>query len=152
MGARSQGQARTASDAWTQTLAALAGISPSEASAVNGHGHRDRAMATEFPRDMARRLVVRAKVQVLDRPSKNTAIISWIDPTACFYGHQTWRSSKSRQYGTCALSGCDIKAGDRVYRPRNARPCPLNANAMVLAAYLEDLYEYAELSSALNGQ
>ena len=137
MGVRPQRRASIVLDVWSQTLASLVMVSPGQAGNADSHVHCDRLTLFPIPRDVAPCLGARAKVQVLDRPSKTTAIISWLDPTVCCYGDQFWRSCKSRQAGMCALTGFDIRRGDRIYRPRNIRPCPMNANAMILAKHLE---------------
>jgi hypothetical protein len=76
-------------------------------------------------------------VNVLERPSSTTATISWRDATRCSYGDQTWRTSRSRKSGICAMSGRAIVPGDVVYRP-SRRSAPCNAHAMILASVLED--------------
>lgn len=129
-------------DAWSQTLALLSSLSL-----------RDDATPADPPRLAGRRLPLtpepcagaEAKVRILDRPSKNTAIVSWFDPTVCRYGDQPWRASRARHPGTCAMTGRSIRRGDPVYRPRTVRPCPLNANAMILASCVE----YANAESML---
>jgi hypothetical protein len=135
-------------DAWSQTLALLSKLSFGD----EGHsGRRD-----ERPGGLVRRLPLIyepcpgavPKVRILDRPSKNTAIISWFDPTVCRYGDQPWRASRARQPGTCALTGNSIRRGDPIYRPRTVRPCPLNANAMILASCVE--YAGAETTAPPN--
>jgi hypothetical protein len=77
-----------------------------------------------------------ANVEVLERISSSTALVSWRDPTRCSYGWQMWRRGVSRRLGTCALSGNEIRPGDRVYQPR-MHPRPANASAMILAAHIE---------------
>jgi hypothetical protein len=77
-----------------------------------------------------------AQVDVLERATTSTAIISWNDPTRCSYRFQLWRRSESTRAGVCALSGVLINVGDSVYRP-SMRPPPLNASAMILATQIE---------------
>ncbi|TCG03786.1 hypothetical protein BZM27_45745 [Paraburkholderia steynii] len=77
------------------------------------------------------------KVRVIERPGPARATISWCDPKACYYGDQTWRASVARQPGVCALSGVNIQRGDSIYRPGPSKPPPLNANAMILAHFIE---------------
>src|SRR6185437_11906169 len=52
-----------------------------------------------------------AKVDVLERASPSTVIISWHDPTRCSYRFQLWRRLGSTRSGVCALSGTVINAG-----------------------------------------
>ena len=77
-----------------------------------------------------------AKVDVLERASSSTVIISWHDPTRCSYRFQLWRRLGSTRPGVCALSGTVINAGDIIYKPV-AKPPPLNAAAMILATEVE---------------
>ncbi|KMQ81174.1 hypothetical protein BPMI_01864c [Candidatus Burkholderia pumila] len=81
-------------------------------------------------------------VNVLERPSSTTAVIAWHDATRCSYGDQTWRTSRARKSGICAMSGRSIVPGDVVYRP-SRRSAPCNAHAMILASVLEDRYRLA---------
>ncbi|CAE6735529.1 hypothetical protein R69658_02012 [Paraburkholderia aspalathi] len=85
------------------------------------------------PIDACRECVVR----VLDRLSTKVVVVYWCDATSCRYGDQLWRVGVSRRRGRCALSGAPIKAGDVVYRPRQGRPRPVNATAMMLASEVE---------------
>ncbi|MFM0071671.1 DUF3331 domain-containing protein [Paraburkholderia sediminicola] len=85
------------------------------------------------PIDACRECVVR----VLDRVSTKVVVVYWCDATSCRYGDQLWRVGVSRRRGRCALSGAPIKAGDVVYRPRQGRPRPVNAAAVMLASEVE---------------
>ncbi|CAB3776090.1 DUF3331 domain-containing protein [Paraburkholderia caffeinilytica] len=75
--------------------------------------------------------------RVLDRVSAKIVVVYWCDATSCRYGDQLWRVGVARRRGRCALSGAPIKAGDAVYRPRQGRPSPVNAAAMMLASEVE---------------
>jgi hypothetical protein len=75
-------------------------------------------------------------VKLIERPSSTTATIEWRDPTRCCYGDQVWRAMRARTAGVCAMSGVEIRPGDRVYGP-NPRPVPGNAGAMILASVLD---------------
>lgn len=77
-----------------------------------------------------------AKVNVLERASPSTVVISWHDPTRCSYRFQLWRRLGSTRSGVCALSGMVINAGDIIYKPVT-KPPPLNASAMILATEVE---------------
>jgi hypothetical protein len=78
-----------------------------------------------------------AKVNVLERASPSTVIISWHDPTRCSYRFQLWRRFDATRSGICALSGGVINAGDSIYKPIS-KPQPLNASAMILATEVEN--------------
>ncbi len=151
MSLKLQRRSRVELHAWSHTLASLAALSLGRSNAPS-QVDRDRSTRAQSLRDIGPSRGARVKVQILDRPSKNTAVISWFDPTMCCYGDQLWRSGKSRHSGTCALTGCGIRPGDLIFRPRNARPSPLNANAMILASNLEDLREYTNLSAVLSSE
>src|ERR1700761_6161233 len=58
-----------------------------------------------------------ACVEILERISVSSALVSWRDPTRCSYGFQMWHRTLSRRSGICALSGCEIRRGDSVYQP-----------------------------------
>ena len=130
-------------DAWPQTIALLSKPSLGDGSRTASR-NRPQRLRRRLPWTFGSCAGAEAKVCVLDRPTSRTAIVSWFDSTACHYGHQLWRTSRARQPGTCALSGNSICCGDAVYRPRAVHPYPLNANAMILASWLE--YANAELS------
>jgi hypothetical protein len=121
-------------DAWSQTLAMLSSLS---LRGDSSSGTPLKLTGRRLPLTPEPCAGAEAKVKILDRPSKNTAIVSWFDPTVCRYGDQPWRASRARQPGTCAMTGRSIRRGDPVYRPRTVRPCPLNANAMILASCVE---------------
>lgn len=75
-------------------------------------------------------------VDVVERPTSTTATIYWRDATRCCYGHQTWRTSRARSAGVCAMSGRVISRGDYIYRP-SSRSGVCNGYAMILASVLE---------------
>ena len=95
--------------------------------------HVEAVKVRGAPTDACRECVVR----VLDRVSTKIVVVYWCDATSCRYGDQLWRVGVSRRRGRCALSGAPIKAGDAVYRPRQGRPRPVNAAAMMLASEVE---------------
>jgi hypothetical protein len=88
-----------------------------------------------------------ARVSILERPAPGTATISWYDPAVCHYGEQTWRATVAKQAGVCAVSGISIRRGDSIYRPGLTRPSPLNAQAMILAPYIESVTGRALLAT-----
>ena len=75
-------------------------------------------------------------IHVLDRPTPRTAAVSWSDPGVCHYGYQIWDMVPARKTGRCVLSGCAIDLGDAVYLPRDDGTPPLNAGAMIAAAFV----------------
>ena len=77
------------------------------------------------------------KIQLVDRPTRTTAILSWSDPTSCHYAYQGWCVSRAESVGVCVLSALPIAKGDEVYKPRASGSRPRNANAMILRRVLE---------------
>jgi hypothetical protein len=78
-----------------------------------------------------------AKIEILDRSTAESAVLSWRDPTGCCYGYQFWRKGIAKRMGICALSGTPIRRGDVIFRPGAASVRPANASAMILAAYID---------------
>ncbi|CAD6560815.1 hypothetical protein LMG28727_07230 [Paraburkholderia kirstenboschensis] len=78
-----------------------------------------------------------ATIEILDRLSAVSVILSWRDPTSCNYGYQTWQKRVARRVGVCALSGLPIQRSDVIYRPGPGRRRPSNASAMILAVYID---------------
>lgn len=72
-------------------------------------------------------------VQILDRTTAQTLIVSWCDARTGHYGYQTWRAAAARVPGICVLTGRLIEVGDLVYKPRFVGPAPANADAMICA-------------------
>ncbi|AUT76017.1 DUF3331 domain-containing protein [Paraburkholderia hospita] len=77
-----------------------------------------------------------ATVNILERASQCTVIVSWHDPTLCSYNFQLWRRSDATRPGICSLSGIIINTGDSIYKPVS-KPRPINASAMILATEVE---------------
>jgi hypothetical protein len=75
-------------------------------------------------------------VKVLEKPTRTTATVAWLDSTSCHYGDQSWSLRVARFNGVCALTGETVRKGDRVYQPRKSGHPPLNANAMILSSVL----------------
>jgi hypothetical protein len=80
-----------------------------------------------------------ATIEILDRPSWSTIVLSWRDPTGCRYGYQTWCKAAAKRSGICAMSGASIRRGDMIFRPRLKGQRPANASAMVLAKHVDSL-------------
>ena len=85
-----------------------------------------------------------ATVEVLERASHSTVMISWHDPTRCSYSFQLWRRFDATKPGICALSGIIINVGDGIYKPF-AKQRPLNASAMMLATEVEGRLDHQSL-------
>jgi hypothetical protein len=75
-----------------------------------------------------------SSVVALEMSDDCALIISWSDATRGRYAYQRWVIGTSRGKGCCALSGCTIYRGDRVYRPQwRGGYCPANCAEMILA-------------------
>ncbi|MPW22651.1 DUF3331 domain-containing protein [Paraburkholderia sp. CNPSo 3157] len=85
-----------------------------------------------------------AAVNILERASQSTVIVSWHDPTRCSYSFQLWRRFDATRPGICALSGMIINAGDSIYKPIS-KPRPINASAMMLATEVESRLAHESL-------
>ncbi|MBP0588673.1 DUF3331 domain-containing protein [Paraburkholderia sp. LEh10] len=118
-----------AMDPWTQTIGLLGPSSRVEAAQQCVAPLRGTARGADKRFDAA--------VTLIDRPTSSTATIAWRDSTRGCFGDQVWRMARARASGFCAMSGQAIHPGDAVYKP-NARPAPVNAEAMILACVLRD--------------
>jgi hypothetical protein len=76
------------------------------------------------------------KVSLIERTTSSTVTIAWRDATSCFYGAQIWRVASAKVSGICALSGEQIRHGDRIFHPQRSKPAPVNARAMILESAL----------------
>ncbi|MGX7002379.1 DUF3331 domain-containing protein [Caballeronia sp. KNU42] len=76
-------------------------------------------------------------VSLLERTSSLTVTIAWRDSTSCSYGAQIWMVANAKVSGVCAMSGAQIKRGDRIFHPRHSRDAPMNARAMILASAID---------------
>ncbi|WP_392396122.1 DUF3331 domain-containing protein [Paraburkholderia caledonica] len=76
-------------------------------------------------------------INLLDRPSRRTATVSWRAPRGCNYCEQVWRLATAQCSGICVLSGQGIAAGNAIYRPTKVEPPPANAGAMILSTVVE---------------
>jgi Domain of unknown function (DUF3331). len=83
-------------------------------------------------------------VSLIERTSASSVTIAWRDATSCFYGAQIWRAARAKASGVCAMTGERIKRGDRIFHPRQSKPAPVNAKAMILATAIDAV----ELASA----
>jgi hypothetical protein len=90
-----------------------------------------RAFANPKPDDV--------RIVILERPSADTALVSWSSATNCRYGEQLWKKGISRRSGVCALSGDSIARGDSIFRPKRARNAVCrNATAMIRSGAMEN--------------
>jgi hypothetical protein len=114
---------------WTRIVGSLSGDSgawPEPQCAVR-KPRRPRSAATT-------RGDVCSSVVALEMSDDCALIISWSDATRGRYAYQRWVIGTSRGKGCCALSGCTIYRGDRVYRPQwRGGYCPANCAEMILA-------------------
>lgn len=94
--------------------------------------------------------VFNATIQILDRPSPLSVVLSWSDPTRCHYGYQSWLKSVAKRAGVCAWSGGPIRCGDAIFRPAIRGNKPSNVSAMILAVYIECPEEAANSDTAAN--
>jgi uncharacterized protein YfiM (DUF2279 family) len=78
-----------------------------------------------------------ATIEILDRPSATSAVLSWRDPTGSSYGYQLWQKRTAKEAGSCALTGVPIRRGDYVFLPGRMSVRPANATAMILAIHIE---------------
>ena len=76
-------------------------------------------------------------VNLIERTSSSTVTIAWRDSTSCSYGAQIWMGANAKVSGVCAMSGAQIKRGDRIFHPRHSKPAPVNAGAMILASAID---------------
>ena len=118
-------EAAIALDPWAQTIFRLTSLN-------DGVSFEAPSARRPFSQTGERRVTVK----LIERPSSTTATIEWRDPTRCCYGDQVWRAMRAHTAGVCAMSGVEIRPGDRVYGP-NPRPVPGNAGAMILASVLD---------------
>jgi hypothetical protein len=76
-------------------------------------------------------------VSFIEQTSSSTVTIAWRDSTSCSYGAQIWMGANAKVSGVCAMSGAQIKRGDRIFHPRHSKPAPVNAGAMILASAID---------------
>jgi hypothetical protein len=120
---------------WLQMLASLAPMSlflavkDAEASGAS-------AVSDYKPRDFIRNSVC---VEILERLSPTSIVISWADATSGRYGEQTWTLRSARRKGVCSLSGEPFSQGTLVYRPNVRRGIATNTNQSISAAAIARL-------------
>ncbi|WP_412529562.1 DUF3331 domain-containing protein [Burkholderia lata] len=115
-------------DPWLQTINLLAAcqdriLTRTHVMVSSGDIRAQRILAS---------LPLRASIRLIERQNSTTVTVAWSDPTVGYFGDQTWRLTRARHTGVCAISGRFIGCGDEIYRPMS-RPIPVNAKAMILA-------------------
>ncbi|WP_082992307.1 DUF3331 domain-containing protein [Paraburkholderia tropica] len=119
-------------DPWQKTVALLASpvadVVDRQASAKAWHGRSNTLVGC----------VEGLVIHVIERLTPGHLILAWHDPSSCAYRDQEWQLSRARRAGFCAVSGRAIRRGEHVYRPRPARPRPLNSRAMIHLLVFED--------------
>lgn len=97
---------------WLQMLALLAPVASFPAAAAAAA--RWASVAADRRHRDARRNS--ACVEILERLSPTSIIMSWADATSGRYGEQTWTLRVARRKGVCSLSGEAFAPGAPVYR------------------------------------
>ncbi|HEY2020868.1 DUF3331 domain-containing protein [Paraburkholderia sp.] len=123
----------TCVDVWSQTVAMLAHACTGQEEPARTRGDERRPSAVANVQEWAQ-----PTVRVLERSSAHTLTVSWCDSRTGHYGHQTWQERIAKRTGTCVLSGRSIAAGDHVYSPQVRGSPPPNAQAMIIASYVDD--------------
>ncbi|WP_206996475.1 DUF3331 domain-containing protein [Trinickia mobilis] len=100
-------------------------------------GRMRRRPTSPCDRSSDDRYGMNATIEILERPSSASAVLSWRDPTGCSYGYQLWHKGIAKQMGTCVLSGTPIRRGDAIFRPCMKSGGTSNRSAMILAAYID---------------
>ncbi|WP_250475330.1 DUF3331 domain-containing protein [Caballeronia sp. GAFFF1] len=118
-------------DPWAQIIVTLRGRSykANLSPAIRGYQHKVTTTDTQTWRRAL-------NVRLIERLDSTTVVVSWQDATRCHYGDQTWKMSRARCHGVCAMSGQPIAPRDYVYRP-SRRTAVCNSHAMILASVLE---------------
>ena len=56
-------------------------------------------------------------IRILEAPAKNRLLVSWRQSGLCNYTEQLWALRNAARASRCAISGQQIRRGDKVYRP-----------------------------------
>ncbi|MGA7781579.1 MAG: DUF3331 domain-containing protein [Paraburkholderia sp.] len=124
-------------DPWMQTIRQLLPASPAMDVTDERSTLVRRALSPYYEKPLSVSSSPHLVVTLIERTTSSTVMIAWRDSTRCYYGEQIWRSARAAVAGTCAMSGAQIRRGDRVFRPRRTKPVPVNAGAMILASVIE---------------
>ena len=120
---------------WQQMLAWLAPMS-----SLLAARHAEAGRAARVPdgkhRDSVRNSVC---VEILERLSPTSIVISWADATSGRYGEQTWTLRVARRKGVCSLSGEPYLPGAPIYRPHVRQSSATNTDQTISAAAIARL-------------
>jgi hypothetical protein len=120
---------------WLQMLASLAPMSL--LLAVKDAEVRWASAVSDYkPRNSIRNSVC---VEILERLSPTSIVVSWADATSGRYGEQTWTLRSARRKGVCSLSGEPFAQGTPVYRPNVRGGSATNTNQSISAAAIARL-------------
>jgi hypothetical protein len=78
-------------------------------------------------------------IEILERLSPTSIVISWADATSGRYGEQTWTLRAARRKGVCSLSGEPFPPGALIYRPNVRQSSATNTNQSISAAAIARL-------------
>ncbi len=100
----------------------------------------NRATATSITGPVVR-VETPARLEIVERLSRETLAIYWSDARTGRYADQLWRLGRARVRSFCVLSGAPIEVGDSVYRPKSqGTNGPANRDFMILAQVVEEVY------------
>jgi hypothetical protein len=120
---------------WLQMLASLASRSLLLA-VKDAESQRASTVSHCKPMDSVRNSIC---VEILERLSPTSIVISWADATSGRYGEQTWTLRSARRKGVCPLSGEPFPPGAPVYRPNVRQGSATNTNQSISAAAIARL-------------
>ncbi len=124
---------------WQHTLAILALISSpphldDRKTSLWRHSRRSASMDLGLSSRSARSHAS-AFIEILERRSATSIVVSWRDATSGRYGDQLWTLGVASRGAICALSDAQIQRGDAIYRPcRRGHGCPSNGDQSILAS------------------
>jgi Domain of unknown function (DUF3331) len=131
---------------WLHMLAALAPMG-SLPVARDADARWASVASSRKRRDVRRNSVC---VEVLERLSSTSVVISWADATSGRYGEQTWILRVARCKGVCPLSGEPFPPGAPVYRP-NVRQRRVGKTVQPIAAATIERLERGEPARRVGG-
>jgi hypothetical protein len=125
-------------DPWKQTLTSLASAS----NAVRERSKQASSRREQVPIDRGHKRVdhrpCAQAIRVVEWQTAKRIIVCWCDTTLGHYAEQVWHLAAARRSSKCSLSGCTIKRGDLVFRPRyRGSDIPGNFDHEILASRLQ---------------
>jgi hypothetical protein len=120
---------------WLKMLASLAPMS-SHLDVKDAEARSASRGADSRRRDSMRKSVC---IEILERLSPTSIVISWADATSGRYGEQTWTLRAARRKGVCSLSGEPFPPGALIYRPNVRQSSATNTNQSISAAAIARL-------------